>query len=84
VSGALQQLRQDDELRKYHLDSLPGVSRRKLGLVDVPLATARTKIEQCDDFDEVVSWLDRSETRAVLGDAAVLQRVLEMVRVRAP
>jgi membrane glycosyltransferase len=84
VSGALQQLRQDDELRKYHLDSLPGVSRRKLGLVDVPLATARTKIEQCDEFDEVVSWLDRSETRAVLGDAAVLQRVLEMVRGRAP
>jgi len=78
VTGALQQLRQDAELLEYHLDSLPPASHRKWGPIDVPLATARAKIEQCETFDEAVSWLDRSEVRAVLNNDAVLQRVVEL------
>jgi membrane glycosyltransferase len=78
VIGALQQLRQDPELLKYHIDSLPHVSYPKFGQVDVALATARTKIEQCEKFDEAVKWLDKSEIRAVLNHAAVLQRALKL------
>jgi membrane glycosyltransferase len=78
TAGALQQLRQDAQLLKYHLDSLSHASRRKFGHIDVPLATARTKIEECERFDEAVTWLDRAEVRAVLNNSAVLQLVLQM------
>ncbi|MBR0938819.1 glucans biosynthesis glucosyltransferase MdoH [Bradyrhizobium jicamae] len=76
ATGALQQFRRDAELLRCHLESLPRISRRKFGRVDVPLATARMKIEQCDTFDEAVGWLDGSEIRAVLNNATVLQHVV--------
>jgi membrane glycosyltransferase len=82
VTVALQQLREDDELRTSHLASLSHGAQNKFGRIDVPLATARAKIEQCELFDEVVSWLDKSEIRAVLNDAATLQYVLELRRAR--
>jgi len=78
LTGALQQLRQDPELLECHLDSVPRERRRKLGPIDVPFATARAKIEQCETFDEAVSWLDKSEVRAVLNNGPVLQRVVEL------
>ncbi|MBV9462230.1 MAG: glucans biosynthesis glucosyltransferase MdoH [Bradyrhizobium sp.] len=78
VSGTLRQFCEDAELLRYHLDSLPRVTRHKFGRVDVPLATARAKIEQCDSLEEAASWLDRSELRAVLSDAAVLTGVLKL------
>lgn len=78
VTGALQQLRQNAELLEYHLYSLPHVSRPKFGQVDVALATARAKIEQCEKFDEAVRWLDKSEIRAVLNHATVLQRAFKL------
>jgi membrane glycosyltransferase len=78
VAGGLQQLRQDAELLKHHMNSLRHASSPKFGKVDVALATARIKIEQCETFDEAVKWLDKSEVRALLGDAAFLQRTLEL------
>jgi len=78
LTGALQQLRQDAELLQCHLDSAPREHNRKFGRVDVALATARAKIEQCESFDEAVRWLDKSEIRAVLNNAAALQRVVEL------
>jgi len=78
LTGALQQLRQDAELLQRHLDSAPRENNRKFGRVDVALATARAKIEQCESFDEAVRWLDKSEIRAVLNNAAALQRVVEL------
>jgi membrane glycosyltransferase len=78
LTGALQQLREDAELLQCHLDSVPCERRRKLERVDVPLATARAKIEQCETFDEAVSWLDKSEVRAVLNNGSVLQCVVEL------
>jgi membrane glycosyltransferase len=78
VAGALPQLRRDADLLKYHLDTLPHVGHQKSRQIDVPLATACAKIEQCETFDEAVSWLDRSESRAVLNNATVLQRVLKL------
>ncbi|WP_407153855.1 glucans biosynthesis glucosyltransferase MdoH [Bradyrhizobium sp. STM 3557] len=77
-TGALQQLREDSELLISHLESVPRENRRKFERIDVALATARAKIEQCDSFDEAVKWLDKSEVRAVLSNAAVLQRVVEL------
>ena len=78
VTGALQQLRQDAEFLRCHLDLLPRTSQLKPRRVDVPLATARAKIDQCETFDEAVDWLDKAEIRAVLNNAAALQRVLEL------
>ncbi|MBU6458536.1 MAG: glucan biosynthesis glucosyltransferase H, partial [Bradyrhizobium sp.] len=76
--GALQQLREDPELLRHHLDSVPRESHRKLGEIVVPLATAHAKIEQSGTFDEAVGWLDKAEIRAVLGNAATLRRILEL------
>ena len=78
IAEALPQLRQDADLLKYHLDTLPHVGPDKSRQIDVPFATACAKIEQCETFDEAVSWLDKSETRAVLNNATFLQRVLKL------
>ncbi|HET7887587.1 MAG TPA: glucans biosynthesis glucosyltransferase MdoH [Bradyrhizobium sp.] len=78
VTGALRQLRDDAELRKWHLASLPYEPHSKLGRIDVALATARAKIEQCEMFDDAMTWLDKSEIRAVLNDATTLQTVLKL------
>ncbi|SHN80665.1 glucans biosynthesis glucosyltransferase MdoH [Bradyrhizobium erythrophlei] len=78
VTGALQQLRQDAEMLKYHLNLLPRISHLKLRQIDVPLATARAKIDQCETFEEAVDWLDKTEIRAVLNNAVALQCVLEL------
>jgi membrane glycosyltransferase len=78
MAGALQQLRQDAELLEYHLQSLSVSGRRKFRQIDVALATARSKLDECGTFDEAVSWLDTSEVRAVLNNPALLQRALQM------
>ncbi|OJU30430.1 MAG: glucan biosynthesis glucosyltransferase H [Nitrobacter sp. 62-13] len=78
LAGALQQLRRDPELLAAHLGSLAVASPRKLGPVQVPLATARAKVEQCENFEDATTWLDKAELRAVLGDPTLLKRVLEM------
>jgi membrane glycosyltransferase len=80
VTGALLQLGEDAELLTCHLASLPNGTQNKFGRIDVPLATARAKIERCELFDDVVRWLDKSEIRAVLNDAPTLQCVLELRR----
>ncbi len=77
LTGALQQLRDDAELLRCHLDSVPHESQ-KSRQIDVALATARAKIEQCGSFDEAVNWLDKSELRAVLNNASMLQCVLAL------
>ncbi len=78
ATGALRQLREDAGLQKYHLASIPHGTQSKLGRIDVPLATARAKIEQSEMFDDVVTWLEKSEIRAVLNHAPTLRRVLAL------
>jgi membrane glycosyltransferase len=78
MTGALQQLRQDDALLNRHLASLSPASRTKSGQVDVALATARAKIQECDSFEEAVAWLDRDEVRAVLTNPPALRQVMQM------
>jgi membrane glycosyltransferase len=78
MTGALQQLRQNAELLSYHLASLPAASRPRSGQVDVPLATAHAKIEECDSFEEALAWLDKQEGHAVLNNPTILRRILQM------
>jgi membrane glycosyltransferase len=81
--GAFRQLLQDNELLCYHLASLPA-RRVRPGQIDVPFAVARAKIEECDTLDNATAWLDRAEMRAVLNDAAMLRRLLQMPRSGEP
>ena len=78
MAGALHQLGRDPELLVEHLGSLSPVSPRRFGPVDVPLATATAKVEQCESLEDAASWLDRSELQAVLGHPTLLKHVLDM------
>ncbi|MBR0849783.1 glucans biosynthesis glucosyltransferase MdoH [Bradyrhizobium diazoefficiens] len=80
MAGALRQLGQDPELLAEHLSSLSPARPARFGPVDVPVATAAAKIEECDSLDDAVAWLDRSEVRATLGHPVLLKRVLELPR----
>jgi hypothetical protein len=84
TTDALGQLRQDPELLSHHLASLSQASRPRSGPIDVPLATARAKIEECESFDQAIAWLDKQEIRAVLGHPAILRRLLQMPDSQQP
>ncbi len=84
ILGALQQLRQSRGLLNCHLAALAERSPRRMGHINVPLATARAKIEECDSFQQVIAWLDKREILAVLNDPAILQRILQMSNSRQP
>jgi len=77
-SGALARLREDADLAADHLANLPPPAARKGGRVDVALATARAKLDLCETFAEAQSWLDKPETRALLGDRDLLARTLAL------
>jgi membrane glycosyltransferase len=78
MSDALQELRRNTGLLNDHLASLSELSRPKSRQIDIHLATARAKIDECASFEEVVAWLDRQEIRAVLGNSIALRRILQM------
>jgi membrane glycosyltransferase len=77
TASALLELRRNPVLLRQHLDSL-APRRRKVGDVDVDLAIARAKIEDCDSFEEAARHLSGRETLAVLKSRAVLEHVLAM------
>lgn len=79
-AGALHQLSHDPELLGDHLSSLSLARPRRFAPINVPLATARAKVEECETFEDAAAWLDKSELRAVLGHPTLLQRLLEMPR----
>jgi len=76
--GALRQLGRDPELLAEHLGSLPPARLRRFGSIDVPLATATAKVEQCESLDDVAVWLDKLEIRAVLEHPTLLKKILEL------
>ena len=75
---ALAHLRADADLAADHRANLPPPRLHKGGRVDVALATARAKVDLCETFDEAQGWLDKPETRAVLGDRDLLARTLAL------
>ena len=78
MPGALRQLKRDPKLLGAHLDSLPLASPRRFGPIDVHLATATAKVEECESLEDAATWLDKRELLAVLGHPTLLRRVLEM------
>ncbi len=84
ITSALDELRENAELLRHHLASLSQASRPGAKQIDVPLAVARAKVEECKSFEEAVAWLDPREIRAVLNDPGLLQRILQMSSSRLP
>ena len=80
--GALIELRQNPALLGPHMQSLE-TPPRKSGQIDIDLAIGRAKIEQSDDFEEVVSSLSARETLAVLKHRHALEQVMRMPRATA-
>lgn len=78
IAGALRLLCHDPELLGQHLGSLSLPALRRFEPVDVSLATATAKVEQCESLEDVAGWLDKAELRAVLGHPRLLQRVVEL------
>ena len=79
VAGeALARLREDAGLRESHIANLAPQPFRKGGRVNAALGAARAKVDLCEAFADAPGWLDKRETRALLGDRALLQRVLDL------
>ena len=78
VGSALAELRGDRQLLEHHLANAPGDNGRHRGKVDPDLAIARAKIEDAQNFDEVLNYLTARETFAVLNAPMLLRRLCEM------
>jgi membrane glycosyltransferase len=78
LSDPLSELRANHELRTNHLASIATQPPRARGQVDPQLAVARAKMEDARTFDEAVSFLNTSETMAVLNDRSILEQLLDM------
>ena len=76
--NALRELRGNDELLKQHLQGIPLPAWRKSRRINVPLATAREKIELSETFEELLAFLDRQETLAILSSPSVLEKALQL------
>jgi membrane glycosyltransferase len=81
-SIALRELRENDGLLRQHLASIAPPAPRKVAQINVPLATAREKIELSETFEEAVAFLDRQETLAVLNHPAVLEKIVRLPGAR--
>jgi membrane glycosyltransferase len=78
VSCPMWELRTQPGLLAAHLTSLSPAAPRIRGNVDPYLAVARAKIEDAENFDEAVEYLNPRETFAVLNSQPVLQNLLEL------
>jgi membrane glycosyltransferase len=78
VADPLQELRTDPGLCAAHLRSLSAPARPIRGQVDPHLAVARAKIEDAENFDEAVGYLNPRETFAVLNSRPTLQNLLKL------
>jgi membrane glycosyltransferase len=76
-ASPLHELWQDAELREAHVKALAEVPRRR-GQVDAHLAIARAKIDEAENFDEAVSYLNPKETFAALNSRIALQQLDEL------
>ena len=76
-ASPLRALRDDAELREIHSRSLADQPRRR-GQINSDLAIARAKIEDAEDFEEAVSYLNSRETFAVLNSRATLQHLIAL------
>ncbi len=75
---ALTRLREDEDLRQEHLANLSIPFIKPGGRIDAALALARAKVDVCEEFAQVATWLEPRETRALLGHPALLRRALQL------
>ena len=76
--GPMHELRSDPGLLSAHLSNLPSHDKRVRGQIDPHLAIARAKIEDAQDFDEALKFLNSRETFAVLSSPAILAALFEL------
>ena len=78
LRGALHELSTNPELKACHFANLSEPARKNPGSVDVALATAQAKIEQCASFEEAASRLDKAEIRAAIAHRGTLDRIFRL------
>lgn len=81
-ASPLHELWQHGDLRLAHVAALADVPRSR-GQVDTHLAIARAKIDEAEDFDEAVGYLNQPETFATLNSRPALQQLAQL-RDRRP
>jgi membrane glycosyltransferase len=77
VAGPLQELRNNPDLLKAHLNNLSARPRNR-GQIDSHLAIARAKIEDARSFEEALNYLSSREIFSVLNSQTNLEAVLEL------
>ena len=81
VAPPLIELRNNTQLLESHLANLPPDKPRIRGQIDPHLAIARAKIEDAENFDEMLSYLTTREVFAILNSPTLLRAVCAMPRV---
>ena len=80
ADSPLRLLLEDGNLFESHLTNLPADGRRSRGQVDPHLAIARAKIEDAENFEELLGYLTPRETFAVLHSSTLLLALQAMPR----
>ena len=80
ADSPLRLLLEDGNLFESHLTNLPADGRRSRGQVDPHLAIARAKIEDAENFEELLGYLMPRETLAVLHSSTLLLALQAMPR----
>jgi membrane glycosyltransferase len=78
VGPPLLELCSDRSLLQNHLANLQPDRQRDRGQIDPQLAIARAKIEDAENFEDALSYLDAGETFAVLNSPTMLRTVCEL------
>jgi membrane glycosyltransferase len=72
----LSRLSRNPPLRAAHRAMIAPRQARSRGEIDVPLATAKAKLDTCETLGDAIAFLSPKEKAAVLADAPTLDRVL--------
>jgi membrane glycosyltransferase len=84
AADALTRLSRNPPLRAAHRAMIAPRRPRSRGEIDVPLATAKAKLDTCETLGDAISFLSPKEKIAVLADAAALDRVLALASEENP
>ena len=74
----LHALRDDPQLLDAHLDAIAHKPPRSRGQIDPYLALARARIEEAENFEEAVGFLNSREMFSVLRSRSGLQAILRI------
>ena len=80
----LSRLSRNPPLRVAHRAMIAPRRPRSRGEIDVPLATAKAKLDTCETLADAIAFLSPKEKAAVLADAPALDRVLALASETKP